>query len=92
MKRTVAPDCQLDGPQGLSIDKATQDRLPPPGLGADVLDYGTTDALRIELVTAHAPGAADAVMLRGVDPEAGASRWEIVLDQATHRGPPKLRP
>jgi hypothetical protein len=81
------------------IDPAESAREPAPLrntggiLGADVLDYGTSGDLRVELVRTAATASGQTLLLRGVDQRAGAQRWEIVLDQAaTRRGPPRLRP
>ncbi len=66
-----------------------------PELASDVIDYGEAGALRVELAvvpqgTSGAP--VDAVVLRGIDVKAGDLRWEVALDEAPRRPPPKLRP
>jgi hypothetical protein len=82
-------------PVDAPVTGAGEEPTPVPGLAPEVVGYGEAEALRVELAVvpggpSDAPG--DAVVLRGVDPQAGDLRWEVVLDEAVHPRPPKLRP
>lgn len=60
-------------------------------LAPDVLEARRVGARRIELAVRRGPEA-DALVLRAVDPGAGAPAWEVVLDEGPRGAPPMPRP
>ncbi|CAL9578135.1 hypothetical protein [Streptomyces sp. enrichment culture] len=66
----------------------------PDGAGPrapDVLEAGRVGVRRVELAVRRG-AAADALVLRAVDPGADAPAWEVVLDEGPRRPPPPPRP